>query len=95
MFAKLAEFPFDKRSWLKLARSENIGSKTFTELLRLFKTPENAIEKIPYLAEQGGMKRKISLANDELVNRELEKTCLLYTSRCVQETGLKCFMCKN
>lgn len=74
MFAKLAEFPFDKRSWLKLARSENIGSKTFTELLRLFKTPENAIEKIPYLAEQGGMKRKISLANDELVNRELEKT---------------------
>lgn len=74
MFAKIENKEFNKKYWLMLARSENVGSKTFSELIKVFKTPEKALEQIPILAEKGGLKRKISIANEKSISEELQKT---------------------
>ena len=74
MFAKIENKEFNKKYWLMLARSENVGSKTFSELIKVFKTPEKALEQIPILAENGGLKRKISIANEKSISEELQKT---------------------
>lgn len=74
MFEKIENKEFNKKYWLMLARSENVGSKTFIELIKVFKTPEKALEQIPILAEKGGLKRKISIANEKSISEEFQKT---------------------
>lgn len=58
---------------LRLARSENVGNKTFKTLLSFYKTAANAIENLSDLAQAGGLKRKISIASKQSVIDEMEK----------------------
>lgn len=74
MLAQKAATDQDVFSWLKLYRSENVGPKTFATLLQLYGSAKKALNALPGLAASGGMKRKINICPDALVENELEKT---------------------
>lgn len=61
-------------SWLQLARSENVGPITFHELLNRYQTPEKALEVLPDLARQGGLKRSLKIAALDKIQKEIEST---------------------
>ena len=46
----------DARAWLRLARSRNVGPRTFRRLIARFATPEAALDALPALAEGAGLK---------------------------------------
>jgi DNA processing protein len=57
---------------LKLIRSENLGPRTYHTLLEYYKTPTNALSKISELANNGGLKRHIKIADDADIINEIE-----------------------
>jgi DNA processing protein len=59
----------ERRDWLKLARTENVGPVTFDQLIRRFRTAAKALAALPELARRGG--RAIRLASDAAVDKEL------------------------
>lgn len=59
---------------LRLFRSENIGAKTFSDLLGFYGTAEAAIEALPTLAASGGLGRPITICPKELAEKEWEIT---------------------
>jgi DNA processing protein len=46
----------EKRDWLRLARTENVGPITFRQLIRRFGSAQAALEAMPVLAQRGGKK---------------------------------------
>lgn len=62
----------EKYSWIKLALSENIGPITFKDLIRFFKTAENALYQVPEFSKRGGKTRPIKIASDASVEKQLE-----------------------
>jgi DNA processing protein len=62
----------ERLDWLRLIRSENIGSKTFFRLLGHFGSAEQALAGVPGLAARGGRKRPIRLAAEEHAQAEIE-----------------------
>lgn len=53
-----------RRDWLRLSRSENIGPITFRQLLRRFGNAKAALEALPEMAARGGKRSfKIPVAN--------------------------------
>lgn len=65
--------PQEKRDWLRLARTENVGPVTFHQLIGRYKTATEAIAAIPELAAKGGLKRKLSIPSPASVEDELHK----------------------
>jgi DNA processing protein len=59
----------ERRDWLRLARTENVGPVTFDQLIRRFGTPARALSALPELAQRGG--RRIALASEAAVDKEL------------------------
>ena len=59
----------ERRDWLRLARTENVGPVTFDQLLQRFGTAGKALAALPDLARRGG--RGIRLATDAQVDKEL------------------------
>lgn len=57
--------------WLRLARSDNVGPRTFRVLIERYGTATQAIAALPSLARRGGA-RPIGLAPAEAVEREAE-----------------------
>lgn len=57
---------------LRLIRSENIGVKTFFSLLKLFGTPEKALERVPSLALRGGRAKAVTLCSQEQALKEID-----------------------
>ena len=47
----------ERRAWLRLARTENVGPVTFHNLMARFGTASAALEEIPRLASRGGSGR--------------------------------------
>lgn len=72
--ATLLEADEDLLSWIQLARSENVGPLTFHRLLQKYKTPQRALEYLPSLAAQGGLKRPLKIAPRDKVEKELRAT---------------------
>ncbi len=62
-------FEAERRDWLKLARTENVGPVTFDQLIQRFGTAARALEALPDLAKRGG--RRLTLASDAAVDKEL------------------------
>ncbi|MDD3371561.1 MAG: DNA-processing protein DprA [Alphaproteobacteria bacterium] len=64
----------EKRNWLRLARTENVGPITFRQLLRRFETAAAALDAIPQMARHGGRKTltlpSIASVDDELARIE-------------------------
>ncbi len=60
----------EKRDWLRLIRSENIGPITFHNILRYYGSAARAIEAIPSMAKRSGARRNIRLAGKDVADRE-------------------------
>lgn len=56
---------------LRLIRSEKIGTKTFSDLIKIFKTPTKALE---HLLQTNNLNQKIKLSNPEKIQDEISKT---------------------
>jgi DNA processing protein len=59
----------ERRDWLRLARTENVGPVTFDQLIQRFGTATKALTALPDLARRGG--RAIRLAAEAVVDKEL------------------------
>jgi len=51
----------ERLDWLRLIRSENVGPRTFFRLLERFGSAAAALDALPDLARQGGLRRAIRL----------------------------------
>jgi DNA processing protein len=54
-----------RRDWLRLIRTENVGPRTFRSLINEFGTAARAIERLPELARRGGRTALNVAAEDE------------------------------
>jgi DNA processing protein len=61
----------ERRDWLKLSRTENVGPVTFDQLIRRFGTAGKALAALPDLARRGGRTAGLKLATDTAVDKEL------------------------
>ena len=57
--------------WLRLARSENVGPRTFRALIENCGGARSALEALPELARRGGVARPIRVASEREIEREL------------------------
>lgn len=57
---------------IRLARSENVGPKTFQSLMDLYGNPSVALEAIPGMAAKGGRQKPIRLCSKAQVEQEIE-----------------------
>lgn len=64
----------DLLDWLQLSRSENVGPLTAHRLLEKYKTPRLALEALPDLAAQGGLKRPLKIRPRLEAEKELATT---------------------
>ncbi|MBB4287106.1 DNA-processing protein DprA [Roseospira goensis] len=61
----------DRRDWLRLIRSENVGPITFHRLLRQYGSAAAALEALPALARRGGRTRPLRVCSRAAAEREL------------------------
>ena len=61
----------ERRDWLRLARTENVGPVTFDQLIRRFGTAGKALAALPGLAARGGRSGGLKIPSDAQVDREL------------------------
>jgi DNA processing protein len=61
----------ERRDWLKLSRTENVGPVTFDQLIRRFGTAGKALSALSDLARRGGRAAGVRLATDVQVDKEL------------------------
>ncbi|MBT7507066.1 MAG: DNA-protecting protein DprA, partial [Rhodospirillales bacterium] len=59
-----------RRDWLRLIRSENVGTVTFFRLLERFGSARAALDALPDLARQGG-RRSYKIYPESKVDDEL------------------------
>jgi DNA processing protein len=58
--------------WLRLIRSDNVGPRTFSWLLRQYGDARRALEALPELARRGGAGRAIRVYPHDRAEREME-----------------------
>ncbi len=61
-----------RRDWLRLIQSENVGPATFRSLLNRFGGAAAALEALPELSRRGGLRRPIRIYPLEAAERDLE-----------------------
>ena len=66
----------DRRAWLRLARTENVGPVTFHNLLARFGSAAAALEELPRLASRGGS-RTFILPDENHIAQEMGKLSAL------------------
>lgn len=64
----------ERRDWIRLIRTENIGPITFHQLIAHFGTAGAALDAIPELRRQGGMHRAGPVYSARDAEREMEAT---------------------
>ena len=64
--------PVERRAWLRLARTENVGSVTFAALIERFHSASSALVELPRLARRGGAAAALRIPGDDDAERELE-----------------------
>ncbi|MBR6674442.1 MAG: DNA-processing protein DprA [Alphaproteobacteria bacterium] len=60
-----------KKEWMQLAFSENVGPITFHSLLSFFGTPKEALAHVDEFARRGGRTREIKIADERQVDEQL------------------------
>ncbi|HYS46767.1 MAG TPA: DNA-processing protein DprA, partial [Rhizomicrobium sp.] len=66
----------ERRAWLRLARTENVGPVTFRNLIARFGSATAALEELPRLASRGGGKNFV-LPDETEALRELDALAML------------------
>jgi DNA processing protein len=67
----------ERLDWLRLARSDNVGTATFRKLIERFGTAGKALEKLPDLARKGGRKLVYRPYPESDARAELERLAAL------------------
>lgn len=62
-----------RKAWLRLIRSENVGPSSFRALINRYGSAELALAALPKLAARGGASRLPKIANEEAIEREMEE----------------------
>ena len=62
-----------RRDWLRLIKSENVGPATFRQLLNRYGGAAQALEALPELGRRGGLVRPIRIYPAEEADRDLER----------------------
>ena len=62
----------EKLSWLRLARTENVGPITFYKLVEKYGSADAALDALPELAKRGGRKKPLKASVLSYVEREYE-----------------------
>jgi DNA processing protein len=67
----------ERRAWLRLARTENVGPVTFRELVRRYGSAGEALAALPELARRGGRVGGVRVPAEAEVAAELERGAAL------------------
>lgn len=62
-----------RRDWLRLIRSENVGPRTFRALINQFGGASAALERLPDLARRGGARRSGRICSDDEARQEIAR----------------------
>jgi len=73
-----SEYSEDTIDILRLIRSENVGSKTFSHLIKLFGSAKKALENIGEFSIKGGLSKPIKAYSKSQAQEELD---LLYKNK--------------
>jgi len=76
LITKRALTDIERRDWLRLSRTENVGPITFRQLLRRFGSAKAALEVLPDMAARGG-KRSFTLPAVTQIDDEIARTIKL------------------
>jgi DNA processing protein len=63
----------ERRDWLRLSRSENVGPASFRLLMARFGSARAALEALPDLSRRGGLNRSIRIYGRDAAERDLER----------------------
>jgi DNA processing protein len=63
----------ERRDWLRLIKSENIGPATFRSLLNRFGSAGEALRELPHLSRKGGMQRPLAIYAKAAAENDLER----------------------
>jgi DNA processing protein len=66
-----ASLEHERLDWLRLARSESVGSTTFAYLIARYGSATSALEQLPDLARRGGRGQPLRIPSAEEAEREL------------------------
>ncbi|MGN6149374.1 MAG: DNA-processing protein DprA [Rhizomicrobium sp.] len=61
----------ERRAWLRLARTQNVGPVTFANVIARYPNPVEALAEIPQLARRGGA-RGLQVPSDDEARKELD-----------------------
>jgi len=61
----------ERRAWLRLSRTQNVGPVTFAQIMARFDSAVDALGEIPHLARRGG-KSDLKIPSDEDAKREID-----------------------
>jgi DNA processing protein len=77
-----------RRDWLRLMRSENVGPVTFRLLLNRFGSAAESLDALPELSARGGLRRRVQIAAADEIDTELEALAKLGAAMvCAGEPG--------
>ena len=63
----------ERRDWLRLIKSENIGPATFRALLSRFGSAAKALASLPHLSQRGGMSRPLAIYARDAAENDIER----------------------
>jgi DNA processing protein len=63
----------ERRDWLRLIKSENIGPATFRALLSRFGSAAKALASLPHLSQRGGMSRPLAIYARDAAESDIER----------------------
>jgi DNA processing protein len=62
-----------RRDWLRLIKSENVGPATFRQLINRFGSASEALAALPTLSRKGGLSRSLKVCSAEEAEADLER----------------------
>jgi DNA processing protein len=62
-----------RRDWIRLSQSENVGPATFRQLIAKYGSAADALEALPELSTKGGLSRPLRIYSSDAAEADLER----------------------